>query len=595
MGYNAKDIKVLGEIQVIRTNPGMFIGNTSTPTHLIEEALDNALDECSGGHANIVAVDIDTENFVYTVMDNGRGMPMDKNVPVTVSTKLYSGAKFKGTKKKETYEICSGLHGVGLVAVNALSSKYEIEIYRDNKHATFLFEDTKFIKKTRKKHEGEYPFSTKISFCPDSRIFESMIPNIDRIRKRMLIASIELVDCTCVLTVNGEREIIKDDKETHFTKQCNGDDLSDTFSFNASSHPEKFDAMFCYSYNGSVSPKIISSVNLLPVDGGGTHINMFFDIIKNYFYSKAKKAGLKIQPQDTLCGLRVYLSLSLIQQELGGQTKDKLINRKTYLDPLIKSLKTQIEKYFNNNEEQLTYLLEHFQSYRSKLDSKAFKKNTTKRASTKLTKLRDCSLSGGDLFIVEGESAEGTFLDCRNPRHHAILPLKGKIPSAATKTDILKNKEIKEMIQSFGTGYGDNFDINSLKYNRIIIACDADPDGKHIAALVILAIAVLVPEIIQNGNLFVVETPLYAINDGKSFIPIWNETELEDAKLNKKKITRFKGLGELNPEQLHVVAIDENVRNLIKVEYTSDMKSVIKLFSKSEEKRKLLLGDHYAT
>jgi len=211
-----------------------------------------------------------------------------------------------------------------------------------------------------------------------------------------------------------------------------------------------------------------------------------------------------------------------------------------------------------------------------------------KRASTKFTKLRDCTTSQGELFIVEGDSAGGSFIQCRDPRKHAIFPLKGKIPSVANVKDILKNKEINELIQSLGTGVGPHFDVNKLKYEKVICAADADADGYHIASLLTLVLAVLVPDVIKNGHYYIATTPLYAVTKGKSFVPLWTKEELAKARTKNEPISRFKGLGELSPHQLKVSVIDERTRRLAKVEFSKNMNKMLKLFSDVAEKRKLL-------
>jgi len=589
MSYKESDIKVLDEVTHIRTNPGMYIGDTSNPVHLIEEALDNSLDECLGGHATIVAITIDQKNHLYTVSDNGRGLPLGDDIPIIVSSKLFSGAKFK--TMKTAYAICSGLHGVGLVAVNALSDLYTIEVYRDKQHAIFQFEKSEIKNKKIEDFTGKKPFSTKIQFKPTKKIFKSLIPDIDRIRKRLLIASVELPKCKFVLNVDGKQEIIQLSVSEYFGNYCIGDNggVTEIIDIKATSGLENFKVRFCYSLNGVISPKILSSVNLLHVEGGGTHVNYFYDILKGIFVPRAKKLGLKFQPQDCLCGLRSYLSLSLKEPEFAAQTKDKLINHKSYLDKLCGQLEKQMEYYFSKNQEQLEVLLQHFHQYREKIDSKKLKVVTgSKRTSTKFTKLRDCTSNHGVLFIVEGDSAEGSFIQCRDPKTHAVFPLRGKIPSIANAKDILKNKEIGELIRSFGTGVGPHFDIANLKYDKIICATDADPDGEHIFCLLTIALANLVPDIIKNGHYYFAQTPLYAINEGKTFIPLWTTEDLDKAREANRKVTYFKGLGELSPWQLKICAIEEATKRWIPVEYTTDLKEIMKLFTDVQAKRDLL-------
>lgn len=592
--YTHENIKVLDEISHIRLNAGMYIGETSTPVHLIEEALDNALDECMGGYCKAVAINLNTKDHVYCIIDNGRGIPIENDTPITISTKLFSGAKFQDSKS--SYNVSSGLHGVGLVAILALSDSYVVEIYRNNTHAKFTFENQKLKNKIVEEFKGSKPFSTKIQFKPSKKIFENTIPDIDRIRRRLYVASAELKDCTFLLNIDDVKEYIKLDPDEFFKKYCLNDgdtNVSDTIFINSKlDNKEKFNIKFSYSFDGTLAPRVFSSVNLLPVDNGGIHVNLFLDLIKEFFSNKAKKAGIKIQPTDVFCGLRAYLSLELINPEFSGQSKEKLINKKEYLIKLINKLKQTIEIYFNNNGDKLESLLSFFEEYRRKLDSKKIKtrNNFGKRPSTKFTKLRDCTSANGELFIVEGDSAGGGLIQCRDTRKHAILPLKGKIPNAVNADDILKNKEIEEFIRSLGTGVGPNFDISNLKYDKIISATDADADGGHISCLLTIAASILVPEIVKQGKLYIARTPLYAITEKNTFIPLWTEKELSLAKQENKKISRFKGLGELNPSQLKICLIDENTRKLIRVEYSSDINKILKLFSDVNEKRKLLEG-----
>lgn len=593
--YSAKDIRVLEEVDHIRLNPGMYIGETNNPVHLIEEALDNALDEALAGHSKIIAVKIDTEEHRFTVLDSGRGIPIDGDAPITVSSKLFSGSKFQD--KKTAYEISSGLHGVGLVAINALSKEYIVEVYRDDKHATYKFQNSQLKQKIKKayieKDEGARPFSTKIEFVPDEKFFESLDPDLDRIRRRLTTASAELPqDITFVLIIDDTKEIFKLDAPTHFANSCLGKTKVPASFLSSTKSPEKFQVLFAYENEGAATPKIISSVNLLPVNSGGTHVNVFFDVLKEFFTSKAKKAGLEFQPNDCLYRLRAYLMLNLVEPKFSGQTKEKLTNRKTDFDKFVKDLKADLEKFAKDHEDKLLEYLNTFSEYRKRLDAKKVKTNGSggRRAATQFTKLRDCTNRNGELYIVEGDSAGGSIIQSRDPKIHAVLPLKGKsIPNVTTKKNILDNKEVGELIKALGTGMGPDFDITKLRYDKIICATDADFDGYHIACLVSMVIAILVPDIVKTGRFFVAQTPLFAINEPKTFIPLWTDEELEEARKNNRKITRFKGLGELSPHQLKICLLDDNTRNLTQLQYSENINDLTKLFSSAEEKRKLVV------
>jgi DNA gyrase subunit B len=587
--YSSKDIRVLKELEHIRLNPSMYIGDTSNPVHLVEEAIDNALDEALAGYATIIAVNIDTKKHIYSVMDNGRGIPLDKDSPIIISSKLFSGAKFQD--KKTAYEISSGLHGVGLVAVNALSSQYKIEIFRDGKHALFIFKNAKLKSKVIEPN-GNSPFSTKIEFTPEKKIFETLIPDIDRIRKRLTTASAELdKKITFVLQVDDEKEVIKLSLDDYFQNNClstGGADI--TLLLNSNHKPEQFRIMMAYENEGPITYKILSSVNLLPVEGGGTHVKCFMDLLKDFFMFKAKKLNYKFQPNDVLYGLRAYLMLSLIEPKFSGQTKDRLTNRKTYFDKFMKDCRFQLDQFATKYPKKLEEFLNRFQDYRKKIDSKRLSGNgSSRRASTKFTKLRDCTSRNGELFIVEGESAGGSIIQSRSPVMHAVLPLKGKsIPNVTMRKDILKNKEVGELVVAIGAGIGPHFDISKMRYSKIICATDADQDGSHIACLVSMVLAVLLPEVIKAGRYYLAQTPLFAVNEKKVFIPLWNEVELEKARKENRTIQRYKGLGEMNPSQLKISLLDRETRHLTQVEYSKDINSLVKLFSSPEEKRKLV-------
>jgi len=594
MVYTAKDVRVLKEVEHIQLNPGMYVGETSNPVHLIEEALDNALDEALAGYAKIVAVIIDTKTNVFSVLDNGRGIPLSDDTPIIVSSKLFSGAKFQD--KKTAYQISSGLHGVGLVAVNALSTYYTVEVYRNDHHAKYEFIKAKLKKSVVEKNGKDtlaMPFSTKIEFKPDKKYFETLSPDIERIRRRLTTASAEMPnDIKFVLIIDGKKEIFQLSEAEHFSMNClTSKEKVIARVLSSQKIPEKFTAIFAYENEGPISPRIISSVNLLPVDNGGTHVNFFYDLIKDFFMQKAKKLGYKFQPNDVLYRLRVYFMLSLIEPKFSAQTKDKLINVKTYFDRFISAFKIQLDHHFQEREDYFIELMETFQEYRAKLDSKKIKTNgtSTRRAATKFTKLRDCTTRGGELYIVEGESAGGSIIQSRDPRIHAILPLKGKsIPNITTKKSVLENKEVGELIRAIGTGIGPEFNLANIRYSKIICATDADPDGSHIACLVTMVIAILLPDIIKSGHYFVAQTPLFAINEGRNFKPLWSEKELEKAREKDRTIQRYKGLGEMNPGQLKICLLDEPTRNLINVAYSDNIDSLVKLFSSATEKRKLV-------
>jgi DNA gyrase subunit B len=586
--YTSKDIKSLSEIEHLRENPSMYIGGVETPEHLIEEALDNSLDEALAGFATEVKIIIDTKDNIFTVIDNGRGIPIDNDTAILISTKLFTGSKFKSSKT--VYDISAGIHGVGLVCICALSKFFTINIFRDEKEAKYEFVDAKLKKKQIKKSK-EKPFSTSITFQPDPTIFESLVPDLDRLRKRLKIASTCLTNCKFILIVDGKEEIISMTDESYFNEICLKDEDSTLFSkIEVNNKSMMFKVIFCYSLSGAITPRFNSAVNLLPVESGGTHITYFGDILKEVLQPIIKKNNIKIQPNDCLYGLRSFVYLYLTQPEFSSQTKERLSNKKSEFDIFTRRLKTELTNLFEGCQDTLLSILKAIEAYRAEQSSKKIKALGTqhKRASTVITKLRDCSSDKGDLFIVEGDSAAGGLIQCRNPRVHAIYPLKGKIPNIINKKDVLHNKEISGLVQALGTSVDKQFDLEKLRYNKIIITVDADEDGKHIGCLLLMVFATLMPDIIKSGKLFLASTPLFAIVEKDIFLPLWTDEEVKKAYETGKRIMRFKGLGELSPNQLKKCVIDEKTRRLIPIEFSKDIKKLMGLFENVEDKRKLL-------
>jgi DNA gyrase subunit B len=598
--YDSNMIRTPGDIELVRINTSFYIGSTETATHLIDEVLDNALDEVLESSADEIILELDTKNHIYSISDNGRGIPISNNTPFTIATKLHSGAKFQD--KKEAYKICSGMHGVGLVAVNALSNFMNIEIYRNNQYAIFQFEngnlkDKKLIIKKKPKNS----YSTKITFQPNKEYFESQELDLKRIKRRIKLVSAELSSIVNILLkIDNEEFQFQQTKMERYFEECgNGKgekDFINYFKVNSNVKEEEFNFIMGYMNNGNIMPKIISSINLLPVDDGGTHVNWIFAIIKEYLTNKAKKYKMVFQPNDVLNRLRIYLSLKLEEPKYSGQTKYKLATQKKYFEKFKKDIEKQLNQYFSKNEKILIEILQSFHDYRHIMNSKRFQLNTNgkkKRGSVIYTKLRDCKSKNGELYITEGESAGGCLINARNPLKHAVFPMKGKpINLFTTKRNVMENKEMAELINAFGTGIEPDFNLSNLRYNKIIIASDADPAGNHITDLLIMNIAKLTPQLIRSGKIYVAETPLYAINENKTFIPLWTDEEYEEARKNNKKITRFKGLGEFNSWQLRICLLNDNTRRLIQLKYSTEMNSLENLFSANpDEKRKLLNDD----
>jgi DNA gyrase subunit B len=598
--YNSEHIKTLSELEHIRLNPSMYIGNTERPNHLIYEILDNALDEANAKHASLIGVFINNKDKVFTISDNGRGIPITNNTIPTIATKLFSGGKFsKG--ENGAYGIASGLHGIGLVAVTALSDWVEITVYRDKKRAHYRFENAILVDEDITPFKDQPPFSTQVSFKPGKKYFESLKMDVEPIKYRLMIASIHIPHLKLILIEDGKKEIINCDMDdffkTHLLKNKK-QNVTPVLHIKSKVKDEEISLKFAWDYSSFAGVKHVSSVNLLPVDQG-THINRVYAVFRNVFSNFAKKEKLTFQSTDCFQGLKIFTSLSLYTPEYAGQTKERLSTAKAKMDHLFKTMESELEKVINRDPEVKLQLLTFFESYRKGLSAN---KNIVKGGRTVTrhnqqinSKLKDCTTHNvemSELFITEGDSAAGGLTTCRNPKYHAMLGLKGKIPNlAGSNKDFLKNKEIVEIINALGTGLEPDFDIDALRYGTIVIATDADADGAHIASLLMVMFLKLVPKLIEAGTyLYRAVMPLYGAMVKGTFIPLFGEEDVDEFKKKhpNHSIQRYKGLGEMNPDQLKVCLLDKNTRKLELIEYPEDIDYIFQIMTSAEIKRTLI-------
>lgn len=604
--YTASDIKTLSEIEHIRQNAGMYIGLTTTPNHLLYEVLDNALDEANAGYANLVLVAIDNESGITTIADNGRGIPFENNTIPTIATKLFSGGKFNKTSESSPYGTAIGLHGIGLVAVTALSEWVEITVYRDNKKVYYKFVDCKVVdEKIEDFDSSKRPCSTCVKFKPDAKYFESIKMDIDPVRTRLELASIHIDNLKLIFKVdNNDKEIIKITMNDYFNSNFwkgQKDNITPIFEVKKKIKHEELRILFGWDMNNYSQPIADGSINLLPVSQG-THINMTYLALQNVFENIAKKEKLNYNVNDYRIGLRVYTTMELYDPKYSSQTKERLSNSKSSLDHLYNNIEKEIENKLKEDTEVYNRVVYFIDSYRKSLNAKKTVVKTTGSSVTRYnqsidSKLKDCTsniVSQCELFITEGDSASGGLVQCRNPKFHAVLGLKGKIPNlAAGKKDFLKNKEIVEIINALGTGVPPDFDISRIRYDKIIVSSDADPDGAHIATLFIVAMLKIVPGIIQAGKVYRAIMPLYGVRKFEGqFLPFYTEEEMRTFKAQhpRVEITRYKGLGEMMPNQLKECLINKEVRHLQKIPYTNDPEEIFKIMTDAEAKRGLI-GD----
>ena len=588
MSYTAKDIIKLDDIQAVRKNPGMFIGSTETPIHLLNEVLDNALDEVQAGYCDRVEVELDNNKNYFSVTDNGRGFPFDETLPlnedapVMACKQLATSGKFnKG--EKGPYLIASGLHGVGLTAVNALSDKLIIEIYRDGKYAKYTFTNAIHVTRSVKQYKGMKPFSTKVTVYPKKRYFTKLEIDSKEIEKRLQVAKIEHNNVAFILN-NKEINTTVDE----LLKQINPDIETDEWIYLSHENKrtkEKYECYISWNFSSSLSPKTFSTVNLIPTHQG-VHINKVYNAIRDVLYEPNKNY---LQRDDVVLGLRLVLFLKIVKSAFDAQVKIRLTGNSDI--SILNTLPNKLKEYFKSHDELYSQLIEHFKEIRKQKNAQQAKKQI-KHKSIKFTRLKDCLQPGlqSELLIGEGESAVSSLQTTRDVKTQAILPLRGVVANSITMNPdkLLKNDVVKDLIQAVGTGIAPDCDISKIRYGKIIIATDADPAGRFIASLLVMMFVKLMPCVIQNGHLYLAKTPLYGIGKNQTFKPVWTKEEVKKLRNQNKTIRRFKGLGEFNPSEIYRFTFG-NERRLYKVQWKPDMIQYLEeLFSLSESKRVLL-------
>src|SRR5512135_986719 len=575
--YDASKITVLEGLEAVRKRPGMYIGSTDVRGlhHLVFEVVDNAVDEALAGACDHIDVVIDKDNMV-TVVDNGRGIPVDihaqtgKSGVEVVMTKLHAGAKFG----QGGYVVASGLHGVGVSAVNALSEWLEVRVRREGH--IYQQRYARGVPKGDVKIAGKYAkdqrTGTTVSFYPDKQIFKQIDYKFDVLAQRFR----EMAFLTRRLTISFKDE--RDGREMTFYFEGgiisfvrylnkNRDVLHVPFSVARDVNGAQIEAAIQYA--GTYSESVYTFANNINTVDGGTHLTGFRSAITRTLNDYARKSNLlkendpNLTGDDVREGLTAIVSVKLEEPQFESQTKSKLGNAE---------VKTQVESVVT--EAFGAFLEEHPREAKSIIEkciTSARARDAARQARDLVIrksaleslslpgKLADCSerdSERAELYIVEGDSAGGSAKQGRDRRFQAILPLRGKIMNVekARLDKMLQSEEIRAMITAIGTGVGQNFDLNSLRYNRIVIMTDADVDGSHIRTLLLTFFFRYMEGLIEHGHLFIAQPPLYKVKTGKTEQYIFDDKELESLrkkdKNDKMEIQRYKGLGEMNPEQL---------------------------------------------
>lgn len=604
--YGADQIQILEGLEAVRKRPGMYIGSTSARGlhHLVYEIVDNAVDEALAGYCDSIEVFINEDNSI-TVMDDGRGIPVDiqkkAGIPAVevVFTILHAGGKFGNGG----YKVSGGLHGVGASVVNALSEWLEVQVYRDGNIYQQRYErgrtmyPLKIVGTCSPDQHG-----TRVSFLPDKEIFEETVFDYDTLKMRLRETAFLTKNLKIIL--HDERE----EKHEHTFHYEGG--IKEFVSYlNKGKTPLYENVLYCegtkdgvyvevsMQHNDSYTENIYTFVNNINTPEGGTHLTGFKNALTKTFNDYARKNKLLKENEDSLSGediregLTAIVSVKVEDPQFEGQTKQKLGNSEARgaVDNIV--------------SEQLTYYLEQNPTAAKAMCEKSIMAQRARAAARKardLTrrksalegmalpgKLADCSDKNPEnceIYIVEGDSAGGSAKTARSRATQAILPLRGKILNVekARMDKVYANAEIKAMITAFGTGIHDDFDISKLRYHKIIIMTDADVDGAHISTLLLTFIYRFMPELIKQGYVYLAQPPLYKIEKNKRVWYAYSDEELNSILMDigrdsSNKIQRYKGLGEMDAEQLWETTMDPERRILLRVTMDEETTSEVDL------------------
>lgn len=601
--YGADQIQILEGLEAVRKRPGMYIGSTSTRGlhHLVYEIVDNAVDEALAGYCTEIQVFIQKGNSIR-VVDNGRGIPTGINhkagLPAVevVFTILHAGGKFGGGG----YKVSGGLHGVGASVVNALSEWLEVTIHQNGKKYNQRYERGKVMYPLKEIGTTDHT-GTEVVFQPDKEIFEDTEYDFDTLRQRLREMAFLTKGIKIVLT----DERLEDPKVREFHYEGG---IKEYVSYlNRHKDPLYDQIIYCegqrddiyvevaMQHNSSYQEGTYSFVNNITTPEGGTHLTGFRNAITKTFNDYAKKNKIlkekegNLSGEDIREGLAAIISIKITEPQFEGQTKQKLGNSEAR--GAVESVVT----------EQLTYFLEQNPAVAKIICDKALLAQRARDAARKardLTrrktaldgtslpgKLADCSDKNPEnceIYIVEGDSAGGSAKTARDKATQAILPLRGKILNVekARLDRILENNEIKAMITAFGTGIGEDFNIEKLRYNKIVIMTDADVDGAHIATLMLTFLYRFMPDLIREGHVYLAQPPLYKVEKNKKVFYAYDDKELNDilteiGRDGNNKIQRYKGLGEMDAEQLWDTTMDPAKRILLRVNIDEESESEI--------------------
>jgi len=593
--YNAEHIQVLEGLEAVRKRPGMYIGSTSQEGlhHLVYEVVDNSIDEAMQGHCDQINVIIEKGNIV-TVVDNGRGIPIDTHPKVNkpavevVMTTLHAGGKFGG----EGYKVSGGLHGVGVSVVNALTEWLEVEInWEDGKLYRQKYERGVPTTELKAIGEGNEVTGTKISFKPDPDIFETLNFKYKNISQRLKELAFLNKGLKIVFEDRREEELKRDEFHyeggiVSFVNYLNKNKKSlypnPIFIENEG---KEGNVEIAIQYHDGYNNSIFAFANNINTKEGGTHLSGFKSALTRTVNDYARKKGFLKEDDDNLKGkdiregLTAIISVKLEDPQFEGQTKTKLGNSEMrgYVDSTLSSnLKTYLEENPKIGKVIVNKAISAARARKAARKARDLTRRKSALTSTALPgKLSDCSSKDTEeteLYIVEGDSAGGSAKQGRDRKFQAILPLKGKILNVEKSrlNKILNNDEIRALITAIGTGVADEFDLSKARYGKIIIMTDADVDGAHIRTLLLTFFYRYMRPLIEQGYIYIAQPPLYKLKKGRKEVYAYNDKSLNKLldEMGRKNISlqRYKGLGEMNPGQLWDTTMNPEERVVLKVQ-----------------------------